>query len=99
MHEAQAQATQQAVGDSLAQACLHFLQRHHGAQPPLSDAHATAWTWQSTQANGARVWTLDGTLLFSQQPAGFDCDGIQSPKGTITVQAASGTPWWTPPPD
>jgi len=101
-HEAaivQGQLADQVAGDPFAQACLHFLQRQHGDKPPLSHAHVTTWTWESTQVNGARTWTLDGTLLFGQQLEGFDCDGLQSPEGTLTVQAASGTPWWTLPPD
>ena len=88
----------QKEGATLAQACLDHMRQRYGRTPELSHIEAQSWTWTARQSDGNRFWTLDGTLLYGERKAAFDCDGVQSPDGVLKVHSASGTPWWTPPP-
>lgn len=85
-------------GVAFAQACLAFMRQRYGNTPALSDIKAQSWTWTSPQSDGARFWSLNGTLRSGDQLAAFDCEGTRSAAGVVKVHAASGTPWWTPPP-
>ena len=94
----QPQSVDQREGMALAEACLDFMQQRYGNTPVLSHIEAQSWTWTGPQSDGNRFWSLDGTLQYGNQRAAFDCDGVQSAAGVVTVLSASGTPWLTPPP-
>ncbi len=85
-------------GAAIAQLCLHYLRQRFGNTPMLSHVEAQSWTWMGPLGDGAKGWTMDGTLNFGEQMAAFECDGVQSSEGVLEVRYAYGTPWWTPPP-